>query len=141
MKGELVSMNSILIHDAEALGKLLVWRNLNKDIVRSAPIPVIGGVALNVGSIEYSNYIKVIFQRKGSVVHIQFSAGGRQYVSFDYDFSTWKMDNIDYRAQSIPYPMDSALQDILTVYASAMAFIHANPDKVIQYGAFFEINP
>lgn len=134
-------MNSILIRDIEALGKLLVWCDMNKDIVRSAPIPVVGGVTLNVGSIAYSKYIEVTFQRKGSVVHLRFFAGGRQYVSFDYDFSTWEMSNVNYQAHEIPYPMEAGLQDILTVYASTMAFIHANPDKVVQDGTFFEIKP
>lgn len=134
-------MNIILIRDIEVLGKLLVWRDMNKDIVRSAPIPVIGGITLNVGSITYGKYIEVTFQRKGSAVHLRFFVGGRQYASFDYDFSTWKMSNVDYQAQEIPYPMEAGLQDILTVYASTMAFIHTNHDKVVQDGTFFEIKP
>lgn len=100
-----------------ALFQLMVWRNKNKEKVRDI-IPVIKeGV---ISAISYNNYF--YFLQSDNDVYMMKKITDEELVALVIDIETSTVKEI---INSISfYPNDEAIQDLITVYATCMAYLN-----------------
>lgn len=107
----------IHIKNGGSLFQLMVWRNKNKDKVRSIR-PIIKEGVISVESKK--NYF--YFLQNDDEVYISQKVNSREYVAFLYNIKKYTAlpiaNNITF------YPKDEVIQDILTTYASTMAYLN-----------------
>lgn len=107
----------IHIKNGGSLFQLMVWRNKNKDKVRNIR-PIIKEGVISVESKK--NYF--YFLQNDDEVYISQKVNSREYVAFLYNIKKYTAlpiaNNITF------YPKDEVIQDILTTYASTMAYLN-----------------
>lgn len=107
--------------------QLMVWRNKNKDKVRNIK-PVIKEGVISVESKK--NYF--YFLQVGEEVYISQKASNKEYVAFMYSIKNSTAlpiaNNITF------YPKNEVIQDLVTVYASTMAYLNEVGIEKIEVG-------
>jgi hypothetical protein len=111
----------------------MVWRNRNKDKVRKLN-PVIKEGVISVESKR--NYF--YFLQVGDEVYISQKASNNEYVAFMYNLRNSTAlpiaNNITF------YPKDEVIQDLITVYASTMAYLNEVGIEQIEVGEIVMID-
>lgn len=125
-------MNRIIIPKQEQLFKLLQWRDANKPLVRQFKAPI------NEGVIIYADAFWQYFKQSGNVVEHEYKAGDFiTGIRFKYDFSTWKVSDVEVKTETF-YPKDDSIQDMITVHASLMALMFHHPEQFEKNEKFSE---
>jgi hypothetical protein len=123
----------IHIKNEGSLFQLMVWRNKNKDKVRNIR-PIVKEGIISVGM--KSNYF--YFLQNDDEVYISQKASNKEYVAFIYDIKKYTTlpiaNNITF------YPKDEVIQDIITTYASTMAYLNEVDAASIKEGEIVVID-
>jgi hypothetical protein len=123
----------IHIKNTATFFQLMVWRNRNKDKVRKLN-PVIKEGVISVESKR--NYF--YFLQVGDEVYISQKASNNEYVAFMYNLRNSTAlpiaNNITF------YPKDEVIQDLITVYASTMAYLNEVGIEQIEVGEIVMID-
>lgn len=106
---------------------LLAWRDQNNDLVRELDFPHEQGI------IKYGPMYEHYFHKVNNFIQFEHFPEGdiARKFEFTYDIDTWEIKSTYFRSD-IEYSKEQALQDLVTVTASMMAYIKANPEKVVE---------
>lgn len=123
----------IHIKTGGSLFQLMVWRNKNKNKVRSIK-PVIKEGVISVENKKNLLY----FLQDGDEVYMSQKINDKEYVAFLYDMKKFTAlpiaNNITF------YPKDEVIQDLLTTFASSMAYLNDIGVKKIEKGEVVTID-
>ena len=107
----------IHIKNSGTLFQLMVWRNKNKDKVRDIKPIVKEGIISVEGKKNF-----FYFLQEGDEVYIMQKVSYKEYVAFLYNIK--KFTAIPIANNITFYPKDEVLQDLITVFASSMAYLN-----------------
>lgn len=112
-------MIKIKIPSAEALTKMITWRDENKELVKE-----MSDNNIEEGIIDFRDLYQQHFIRVGKdKVFMEVNGGGFD-IKFVYNISTWQGSLLsDDMPKEMDYTIDQAMQDMITVYATSMALI------------------
>lgn len=116
----------IVVEGVEDLVALLRWRDTHKEQVRGfRPMVREGIIEYGEGGL-YRQEFRFITD---DVIRHEYLAGGvLKGFGFEYDRRTWKAENV--RGMLTFYPVDLAIQDMITVHATVMAILQHAPGYV-----------
>jgi hypothetical protein len=107
----------IHISSEGTLFQLMCWRNLNKDLVRNIQPIIKEGI---ISTITKKNYFYFL-QSEEDEIYLMNKISNKEYVAFLYNKKDSSVTPI---ANNISfYSKEEAVQDILTVYATCMAYL------------------
>lgn len=114
-------MVKIVIPSETVLMKMLAWRDKNKDSVRDISFNGIESGIINFKDV-YNQHFKVT---DGEVFMNVVAVGAN--IRFTYNPKTWRASQIDVlTSDDFDHNPTDAMQDMITVYATAMALIKEN---------------
>lgn len=112
---------------------LMKWRDKNKDVVRKFKSVVSEGV---ISVIDKNNF--QYFKQEGSKVLHMSKASPQEYIAFVYDIDTWRVTPI--KSTITFYDSDMAMQDMITIHATAMAYLNSKGVDTIDDGKVLTIS-
>lgn len=132
-KGQVAELPHIHIPNEGILFQLMVWRNRNKETVRSF-LPVVNEGVISAIVKENFQYFN---QNGNDIFHMNVSSPD-QYVAFSYNTDSWEVTKI---ANTITfYPTDEIYQDMITVHATVMAYLNTIGVNDIKSGEVYTIS-
>jgi len=125
----------IVIKSDEDLKRLLRWRDRHKELVRNYKPPLRAGIIQYGEKGEYRQEFE--FLDDWTVRHEYLAGGILKSFGFDYDRKTWQV--VERRGILTHYPVDLAIEDIITVHATCMAILQYARHHVQKEGGTFVI--
>lgn len=123
----------IHIKTGGSLFQLMVWRNKNKNKVRNIEPIIKEGVI----SVEHKKNL-FYFLQDGDEIYMSQKVHNKEYVAFLYNIKKFTAlpiaNNITF------YPKDEVIQDLLTTFASSMAYLNDIGVKKIEKGEIVTID-
>lgn len=116
-KGDVAEMSRIHIPNESVLFSLMAWRDKNKDAVRNF-LPLLTEGTISVITPENLQYFNQVGR---DTFHMNVTA--EQYIAFSHNVDTWQVVEVANTIQF--YPKEEAIQDMITVHATVMAYLES----------------
>lgn len=123
----------IHIENDGTLFQLMVWRNKNKDKVRNLKPIIKEGI---ISMMHKKNYI--YFLQSDNDVYLMNKSSESEYVAFIFNMENSTVTPIVNKITF--YPKKEVNQDILTVYASTLAYLNEIGIETVERGETFTIS-
>jgi hypothetical protein len=115
---EVARLPRIHLCSEESLVQLLAWRDKHKDAVRSYK-PIV-----TEGTISFKEpHVFQYFKYSGDLVLHMQKTTPEEYIAFTFNTKTWETALL--KSTLTYYSTEEAMQDIITVHASAMAYLNS----------------
>lgn len=124
----------IHIKSEGALFQLMCWRNTHKDLVRKVQPIIKEGIISTVAKKNYFYFL----ESDEDEVYLMNKVSNKEYVAFVYNKVNSSVVPI---ANNITfYPKEEAIEDILTVYATCMAYLRSKGITNLKEGDVYTID-